>query len=198
MYYKNNAGGWNKTHGQAEKFSRIDSLELPMGKPWATMYCGCDELGYQSVEVDAEADTAHLYMLGWRKSATVKLSHKRNGYGGEQIFFLCPECGQRVRYLYLMGCRFLCRKCAGLNYRSQQKTEDSMTDYYRGMAYAEKFLKLPPWQIDGFSFVDLLPDRPRYMRKTTYRKHMKRFLKYRERYAQKLIAEMMALTAHFK
>ena len=71
-----------------------------------------------------------------------------------------------------------------------------MTDYYKGMEYAEKFLTLPPWPVDGFSFVRFLPDRPRYMRRTTYHKHLKRFLKYRERYAQRLVAEMTALIDH--
>lgn len=29
MYYRNNAGGWNKTHDQVEKTPRIDSFETP-------------------------------------------------------------------------------------------------------------------------------------------------------------------------
>lgn len=57
----------------------------------------------------------------------VELSHKNNGFGWWQTFFLCPECGERVRFLYLTGRRgFLCRRCARLNYRSQQRTKDSM------------------------------------------------------------------------
>ena len=34
MYYRCNAGGWNRSHGQIERTPRIDSFELPLGKPW--------------------------------------------------------------------------------------------------------------------------------------------------------------------
>ena len=198
MYFRNNAGGWNRSHGQIEQTPRIDSFELPMGKPWSVMYCGCEALGDIPLEVDAEADTAFIYPLKHGKGFRLKLSHKRNGYGGEQVFFLCPECGARVRFLYLQGGRFICRKCAGLNYHTQQQTADSMTDFYRGMEYAKKFLTLPPWSVDGFSFVDFIPDRPRYMRRTTYHKHLKKFLQYRERYTKRLLEDMARIVGQFK
>ena len=198
MHYRNNAGGWHLSHGQIEQTPRIDSFELPMGKPWSVMYCGCEALGDIPLEVDAEADTAFIYPMQHGKSFHLKLSHKRNGYGGEQVFFLCPECGTRVRFLYLQGGHFICRKCAGLNYHTQQQTEDSMTDFYRGMEYAEKFLTLPPWPVDGFSFVDFIPDRPRYMRRTTYHKHLKKFLQYRERYTKRLLEDMARIVGQFK
>lgn len=198
MYYRNNAGGWNRSHGQIEQTPRIDSFELPMGKPWSVMYCGCEALGDIPLEVDAEADRAFIYPLKHGKGFRLKLSHKRNGYGGEQVFFLCPECEARVRFLYLQGGRFICRKCAGLNYHTQQQTEDSMTDFYRGMEYAEKFLTLPPWPVDGFSFVDFIPDRPRYMRRTTYHKHLKKFMQYRERYTNRLLEDMARIVGQFK
>lgn len=198
MHYRNNAGGWNLSHGQIEQTPRIDSFALPLGKPWSVMYCGCEALGDIPLEVDAEADTAFIYPMQHGKSFHLKLSHKRNGYGGEQVFFLCPECGTRVRFLYLQGGHFICRKCAGLNYHTQQQTEDSMTDFYRGMEYAEKFLTLPPWPVDGFSFVDFIPDRPRYMRRTTYHKHLKKFLQYRERYTKRLLEDMARIVGQFK
>ena len=198
MYYRCNAGGWNRSHGQVEQTPRLDSFELPMGKPWEIMYCGCPDRGDKPVEVDAEADTAFIYPLKHGKGFRLKLSHKRNGYGGEQVFFLCPECGARVRFLYLQGGRFICRKCAGLNYHTQQQTEDSMTDFYKGMEYAEKFLTVPPWPVDGFSFLDFIPDRPRYMRRTTYHKHLKKFLQYRERYTKRLLEDMARIVGQFK
>ena len=198
MYYRCSAGGWNKTHEQIEQTPRIDSFQLPLGEPWSVIYCGCEALGDIPLEVDAEANTAFVYPLGHGKGFRLKLSHKRNGYGGQQVFFLCPECGTRVRFLYLQGSRFLCRKCAGLNYHTQQQTEDSMTDFYRGMEYAEKFLTLPPWPVDGFSFVDFIPDRPRYMRRTTYHKHLKKFLQYRERYTKRLLEDMARIVGQFK
>ncbi len=69
-----------------------------------------------------------------------------------------------MRFLYLTGRRgFLCRKCARLNYKSQQQTKDGMVDYWKGMEYAKKYLTLPPWPIDGFSFLGFRPDKPKGM-----------------------------------
>jgi len=42
-------------------------------------------------------------------------------YGGERLWFLCPQCGGRVAVLCCNGLRFLCRHCYDLSYRSQQE-----------------------------------------------------------------------------
>lgn len=65
---------------------------------------------------------------GWNQ--TIELSRKENGFGGNQAFFLCPACGERRRYLYQLGAAFLCRKCAQLNYRSQQETRSGSMYFY--------------------------------------------------------------------
>lgn len=39
----------------------------------------------------------------------------------DAIYFKCPQCGKRVRYLYMSTrTRFVCRDCRGLNYPCQQ------------------------------------------------------------------------------
>ena len=43
----------------------------------------------------------------------------RNYGGGGQRYFLCPTCSRRVWHLYLRDERLVCRRCAGLTYRSQ-------------------------------------------------------------------------------
>ena len=199
MYYRCNAGGWNRSHGQVEQTPRLDSFELPMGKPWEIMYCGCPDRGDKPVEVDAEGSTAHLYLTGWRKSVTVKLSHKPNGYGGKpQTFFLCPQCGERVRYLYLKENHFLCRKCARLNYRSQQRTEGSMTYYEEGMDFVNRRLKFPEYVPDGFSFVGYVPEKPPGMWRKTYHRYLARFFRYRNKHTQRLIQDLARITGKFK
>ena len=40
-------------------------------------------------------------------------------YGGSRLWFECPSCDRRCAKLYLLGGRFLCRRCHGLAYRSQ-------------------------------------------------------------------------------
>jgi hypothetical protein len=43
-------------------------------------------------------------------------------YGGERLWFLCPDCEHRVAVLYSAGIRFLCRKCSRLPYACQNET----------------------------------------------------------------------------
>lgn len=198
MYYRCSAGGWNKTHEQIERTPRIDSFELPLGEPWSILYCGCKELGDQPLEVDAEGNKCYIYPLGHRKGVTVRLSHKHNGFGGAQAYFLCPDCVARVRFLYLQKGHFLCRKCARLNYRSQQRTRDSMADYYKGMDYVKLHLKSPHRAIDGFSYLDYIPEKPRGMWDRTYRHHLTKFLYYQQRYAQQLIKDIARIAGKLK
>lgn len=186
MYFLNNAGGWNKSHEQVEKTPRIDSFELALTDTWGGIFCG-----WKYLDIYQEEDFCEILPPSGYE---VKLSHKRNGYGGEQTFFLCPECGKRMRYLYLTGARgFLCRTCAKLNYRSQQQSRDSMTYYHKGMEYAKEHLSLPPADLDGFSFCAWIPDRPRGMHQTTYRKHLKRFLRYQQRHEARTLADLMRI-----
>lgn len=130
---------------------------------------------------------------GW--SQTLELSRKINGLGGSQAFFLCPACGGRVRYLYLTGGGFRCRECSGLNYKSQQATRSNSTYYYdKGMALVEKRLNAwPRVRPDGFSFCRWIPERPRYMHQTTYRKYLRRFAKYQKQYNIRQIDNMLRI-----
>jgi len=134
---------------------------------------------------------------GW--SQILELSRKANGYGGSQAFFLCPNCGERRRYLYQVGGGFLCRKCARLNYRSQQETKsDSMYYYYKGVTLVEKHLWPLTVRPDGFRFCNWVPDRPRYMHRTTYRRYLAWFLRYRKKHADRQMADMLRLLKGFK
>ena len=185
MYFGCSAGGWNKTHGQVEQTPRIDSFELELTYARGGLYCG-----YRYLDTCQDGEQVEIFPPACTKGAVVALSHKRNGYGGQQTFFLCPECGKRVRYLYLTGGRgFLCRACAKLNYKSQQQTKDSMVDYWKGMEYVKKHLSPPPWPVDGFSFVRYRPEKPRGMHERTYMRHLLRFFRYQMRHSNRLIAD---------
>ena len=187
MYYLNNAGGWNKTHGQVEKTSRIDSFEVPSLHGTGCLWCGQGLI--QAHKVDERSVLLHLKGRDQR----VSLSYSPNGYGGKQTFFLCPECGQRVRFLYLAGRGVLCRKCARLNYKSQQETKGSMVYYEKGMEYAKEHLTTPVCSVDGFTFCDWIPERPRYMHRETYRKRLRRFSKYQKRHEARMMSDVLRL-----
>ena len=183
----NSAGGWNKTHGQVEKAARVDSFELAQTETWSRVLCAG-----KWAETYHDNDLCVLFPPGFPE-IEIKLSHKRNGYGGQQTFFLCPGCGGRFRYLYLTSAGVRCRSCAKLNYKSQQQTRDSMADYSKGMDYAEKHLAPAPFPIDGFGFLRYTPDRPSGMHEATYRRHLIHFYRYRSRYSGRLLADLAQL-----
>lgn len=202
-----NNGGWNRSCGCVEKTPRIDSFE-------AGEIDGCEALfGYADGGIPLVLDCCHNTGCGpdgeweslevWHSkdgwSQTLELSRKRNGFGGSQPFFLCPACGGRVRYLYLTGGVFLCRKCSRLNYRSQQETRSGSMYYYdKGMDLAGKHLEPPPFLIDGFGFCRWIPDRPRYMHQTTYRRYLRRFVKYQDQHQRRQLEDMARLLRLFK
>lgn len=204
MFRGRSNGGWNKSHGTVEKTPRIDSFGLPAsyqaestgGPLFACMDGKTEPLDcahYTEYGPEAERELVELWAGEWNQ--TIELSRKVNGLGGSQTFFLCPACGERRRYLYRTGSVFLCRKCSRLNYRSQQETRsDSMYYYNKGMALAEKhFDRWPLVRVDGFSFCRWMPDRPRYMHQTTYRRYLQRFTKYQRQHEKRLMEDMARL-----
>lgn len=202
-----NNGGWNKSHGTVEKTPRADSFEAGEIGGLGTLFCYAD--GGIPLVLDCYHNTGCVPDGEWENlevwnsktgwSQTIELSRKRNGFGGGQAFFLCPACGGRVRYLYLDGGVFLCRKCSRLNYKSQQETRsDSMYFYGKGMGLAEKHLDPPPFFIDGFEFCRWIPDRPRYMHQTTYERYLRRFAKYQDQHQRRQLEDMARILRIFK
>ena len=140
---------------------------------------------------DTEREIVELSYPGSRWTQTLRLTRMNSGFGGTRAFWMCPQCKRRVRYLYFKGRGFMCRECASLNYKSQQETKDSMCDYRRGMAFAENKLSVnPAFRPDGFDFCEYIPERPKGMHETTYRRYLSRFLKYRERHTARTMADM--------
>lgn len=203
-----NNGGWNKSHGTVEKVPRIDSYEAGAvgGYGYLFGYTGegmplvleCSRDIEYAPDRDIETVEVWHPKDGW--SRTIELSRKRNGYGGDQAFFLCPACGQRVRYLYQVGSAFLCRKCSRLNYKSQQETRsDSMYYYDKGVALVEKRLDhVSRVRPDGFGFCAWIPERPRYMHQSTYLKYLRRFAKYQHRHQIRQIEDIGKILRIFR
>ena len=187
MYYRNNAGGWNKPHEPAEKAARIYRFGVPSLRGTGCLWCGNGLI--QAHKVDECSALLHLKGGDQR----VFLSYSPNGFGGRQPFFLCPECGGRVRFLYLAKQRFLCRGCARLNYRSQQRTKGSTAAFDVGLEYARKALSPPSVPLSAIDFCDWTPPRPRYMHRTTYQKRLKRFLKYRAQHEARTLADLLRI-----
>ncbi len=191
------SGGENKTHGQIERADRIDSFEAGTVEGRGTLFAWKGDSGITALdclhgtEYGPEREIIELSYPGSRWRETLELTRINNGFGGKpRAFWLCPLCGRRVRYLYFKSLRFMCRKCAALNYRSQQETRsDCMYYYNKGMTLVDKRLdaRLRP---DGFSFCDWIPDRPRYMHKTTYQRYLRRFLRYQKLHTERQMEDI--------
>lgn len=198
-----NNGGRNRKCGTIEKTPRIDSFEAKEASGWGALFAYADKGMPLVLECcrdveyapDRDIETVEVWhpKEGW--SQTIELTQKENGFGGSQVFFLCPACGERRRFLYLTGATFLCRKCSRLNYKSQQETRsDSMFYYNKGLDFVEKHLDTwPRVRPDGFAFCDWVPEKPKGMHRTTYRRHLARFLRYRKKHADRQIEDIQRI-----
>ena len=174
------SGGQNKTHRRLENFHRIDSFSF-YGYLKGDKYLSCKEtvkypiisgnIVYYVGEGMAEIREGDSY--------TDLILSSVPGIGGKstRLYFHCPYCGKRVRYLYRRQERYLCRDCAKLNYASQQKS--GMDEMRLKMEHiVEKKLGYTWWRKDypDTPIQDLwhIP-KPPYMRWEKYERIMQEF-----------------------
>ena len=119
--------GWasQKTYKRLESFHRIDSFAF-YDYLIGDKYLFCKE----TVKYPLFRGNI-VYYVGERmaeiregESYTNLLLSSVPGIDGlsERLYFHCPHCGRRVRYLYDYYKHYACRKCAKLNYSCQQKS----------------------------------------------------------------------------
>ncbi len=192
MYGMNYSGGDNCTHGQVERADRIDSFEAGKVEGWGVVTARRDgrALPLQCEHFNVgERETVKLLVCG-----PLELERVPSGFGGSRAFWVCPRCWKRARYLYFAGRDFVCRECAGLNYRSQQRTKDSINHVRDGLRMAQEKLRWdPPFPVAPMDFPHVVPDRPRYMHRATYYRLLVRFGRYQEKYHRDSLREMLAI-----
>ena len=183
------SGGRNKTHKQEEdfKYRKIDSFAFYDYLNSDKYLCYKNEVKYPMV------GDGIIYHLQTR-TASIKsgccryplgLSRVTNIDGKSiRLYFLCPRCGKRVRYLYKEHGTIICRKCVGLNYASQQKS--GREEILHKMRYiVEKKLEYSWWQTDNPN--TMLPDlgyipKPPYMRWEKYNRLIEEYNQLVEEY----------------
>lgn len=108
------------------------------------------------------------------------------GIDGQSVrmYFHCPYCGRRVRYLYDFCKHYACRECAKLNYSCQQKNGlDEMR--LKMERIVEKKLGYTHWWKDypDMCIQDLwyIP-KPRYMRYEKYERFIQEFRQLQKDY----------------
>ena len=157
------SGGHNRTHGTVENYGRIDSFEL--------------------LRQINEAENPHeIFDPVFCGSNRFRL-HWVEGVDGCQsrLYFGCPQCRRRVRYLYDRGGSYVCRHCLGGNYESQQMRRGTIEDIRRQMRkIVEDQLGYTWWRHENpgccINELEIIP-KPRYMRWAKYSTLM---MKYRE------------------
>ncbi len=61
-----------------------------------------------------------LYVVYSGGNYNIPTERKACNFGGFYTFFHCPDCSKRMRKLYCLNGRYLCRKCANLSYKTQR------------------------------------------------------------------------------
>jgi len=175
-------GSHNKTHGRIEKHSRIDSFFfrnlLPMIGSKEFLKCGKINLYREYIE---------------NENGTILFARVPHEFG-ERVYFECPYCYHRFRYLYWHDDWYKCRFCAKLNYRSQQETKSNGDlSLYRIFKILEKLNAE-----DTYCWIDsahYIPERPRYMHEKTYIRLIRKLHREQEIYSLHLMGMLRDVTS---
>lgn len=147
-------------------------------------------------------DINRLRKLGWVANGDVTTnyggavipivwSQNRGAATGIRAWFSCPQCGRRSGKLYRHHGQsdFGCRHCFSLTYQSSCESDNA---FYRSCA---RLVKLKIKLGDPLATpASILPERPRYMRRSKYYRYVERVLEESKRQ----ISSMDALLTKLK
>ena len=187
------SGGHNKTHKRLENFHRIDSFAFRDFIMWDKYLLFKESVKYplvrgdiiyypQSMEAEIREGDSYIDLL---LSSVPGI----DGISG-RLYFHCPYCGRRVRYLYDYYKHYACRKCAKLNYSSQQK--NGMDELRLKMERIAERLDYQWWRngFDCIADVYYIP-KPHYMRWAKYEKLMQEFKALQKEYERNMENALM-------
>ncbi len=181
-------GGHNQTHNTVERRRHLDSFyvgKIRRAIKANGMDCDTYEDKGNGVSIVLSLDSMTY------DGIKVEFSFQHVGYGThDRCFFLCPACGERFRYIYIIkhkGRRVsLSRNCAKLNYRSQQITHGTEECAYR----MKRLLRDKFHVTEDLAPIDAqcyIPNRPRGMRKKTYIRLMEELERVQQEYYEAFI-----------
>ena len=132
-----------------EDFLALDLRELALAGVFRTSIgtpctCSWNDAGVELLKINFYLEGAFgsgLFLRitggqvgeGALRSQTIQLATLQRPYGGNKFLFLCPgkhdhsPCGQRVRKLYFIEGKWLCRNCGNLTYIARRQ-HDSRKD----------------------------------------------------------------------
>ena len=184
------SGGRNKSHRTIGNYSRLDSVAL--------RHCICDwdeeddcdflPRLFAGGAIFCDALTGAVDIRWGDQYRPLKLDRVRGVDGNlSRLYFLCPHCGRRVRYLYQFHEYYVCRQCLGANYESQQRNR-GLEDIRRRMRKViEKDMGYTWWRRDNpnDTIADLyIIPKPRYMRWAKYSRLMQKYRQLQDDYTR--------------
>lgn len=186
------SGGCNKAHRTIENYSRLDSFDyrrfidlLQDGEMHEifgpNLYYG-GAIMYDGLYDSSDIRFGDRYIpldVCWVDGVDGSKS---------RMYFCCPHCKRRVRYLYKYNSFYVCRHCLNANYECQQTTKESMKNIRRQMRkVVEEDLGYTWWKIDNpGTTIDSLGwiPRRRYMRFAKYSRLIKVYRDLQDQYTR--------------
>ena len=164
----------HKAKSLCTRFIEIDSFAMFKNKQGlALVRSSQDRVSFEVPRYQLRAilmpdDSFNVSYVGG--SYRIPVEKKPCNYGGFYRFFHCPQCDRRMRKLYLVQGKYLCRKCADLKYYSQ-RLRPSRRALYMKMKVKD-FLKDRAGTLDK---------KPPWMKMYTLQRLRIKYLKYDEK-----------------
>lgn len=114
-------------------------------------------------------------------SYVIVIEKKSCNYGGFYYFFRCPDCSLRMRKLYCVAGKYLCRKCAKLGYYSQRLRPSEQNLY--GQNKVKQSLKSKAGSLDS---------KPPWMKRKSFQRLRIKYVKYDEQWHNERHKELIA------
>jgi hypothetical protein len=108
----------------------------------------------------------------------IQLSAVKQPLGGVRWHMICPRCGRRGRILYMIGTRFMCRKCGNLQYATQGMSELEQAGHM--LRKYQRQADLPT--NDAAAGFEYEWHHPRYMHRSTFYRLRDKAAEYDYRY----------------
>ena len=193
------SGGRNRTHKTVEDYKKIDSFAFYhhlMGDKY--LHCK-NTVKYRDIVYHVPSKTAVIknYITRFKEYRYLDLPLSRvPGIDGESVrmYFHCPYCGRRVRYLYDFHKHYVCRHCLKANYRIQQTNGmDKLRKQMENVLV--KKLKYYWWreQPDLQIFELYSIPKPPYMRWEKYSQYLQEYRRLQQEYEREFWGGMLQI-----
>lgn len=117
----------------------------------------------------------------------IPVEKKTPNYGGYYYFFHCPQCSKRMRKLYCVKGRYLCRKCGNLGYYTQ-RLRPTRRNFYM-MMRIERYIKNKGGAVGLYGYIE---KKPLWMKRRKAEQFSTRLYKYRKKESDALRIELLS------